>query len=248
MQRARCATNSCMTARIVWLVLLLGCGGGCSSPADDAPGSAGSAGKTTSGGATGDGGSSTGGGAIAGSATGGNAAGGGVAGGSSGGSAGGSSGPLTVRNLAMLAVGNQWNYAVTGDGFDCPTGAQSTKVESQETVQGHDTYQVRDVCSQDELTAFSYDADSLLQQFGAEWLKVMTSPIQDGASWTFAPGTTITWHTAPSITVPAGTFTNCVKRTVSDSPNLEATFCPGVGQVKRVNDGYTAVLESYDVH
>lgn len=241
-----------MTARIGWLVLLLGCGAGCSSPADDAAGSAGSAGQTTSGGASGASGSSSGGSAIAGSAIGGNAAGSGMAGSSSGGSsgdsAGGSSGPLTVRNLAMLAVGNQWTYAVTGDGLDCPTGTQSTKVESQETVQGHEAYQVRDACSQGELTAFSYDADSLLQQFGAEWLKVMTSPIEDGASWTFAPGTTITWHTVPSITVPAGTFTNCVKRTVSDTSTSEATFCPGVGQVRRVSDSFAAVLGSYDVH
>ena len=76
----------------------------------------------------------------------------------------------------------------------------------------------------------------------------MTSPIQDGASWTFAPGTTITWHAVASITVPAGTFTHCFMRTVSDSPKLEATFCPGVGQVRRVNDGYAAVLESYELH
>jgi hypothetical protein len=235
-----------MAARIVWLALLLGLGNGCSSPAEDPTGGAGSAGLANSGGASGDSGSSSGGGAIAGAAMGGNAAGGEMAG--SGGGAGSSSGPLTVRNLAMLAVGNQWTYAVTGDGFDCPTGTQTTKVESQETVQGHDAYQVRDFCSHDKLIAYSYDADSLLQQFGEEWLKAMTSPIEDGASWTFAPGTTITWHTVPSITVPAGTFTNCVNRTVSDTSTSEATFCPGVGQVKRVSDSFAAVLGSYDVH
>ncbi len=233
-----------MTARVVLLWALLASAAACSDPDGDTSTGGGSGGSTS--GATTAGGGST----NAGSTNGGSTNGGGSSG--SGGSSSGSShggGQATISELAMLAVGNQWKYTVTGDGLDCPTGSVSTKVESLQPFQGHDAYQVRDFCTPDQLTAFSYDGDTLLQYFPpTEWLEVMASPVEDGTSWTFAPGTTITWHATASITVPAGTFNDCFMRTVSDSPGLQATFCPGVGQVRRVNDGYTAVLESYELH
>ncbi len=263
MRATPCTKYAYVTARLPVLLALLGCSG----PAHDGGGGAGSSGHATNGGATGGGvtsggssnsgssnsGSSNSGSSNSGSSNGGSSNGGSSNGGSSNGGASGSggqnSGPLTAHDLAPLAVGNRWTYTVTGDKFNCPVGSLSTTVESLAPFAGREAYQVRDFCMPAELIAFSYEGDALLQNFGpTEWHTVMALPIQDGASWIFVDPVTITWHAVPSITVPAGAFNNCFMRTVSQSPNLEATFCPGVGQVRRVDDGYTAVLESYELH
>ena len=78
-------------------------------------------------------------------------------------------------------------------------------------------------------TLYSYDESS-----GA-WQALLVGPMEDGHTWT----TTIdektyelAWRSAGSITVPAGTFSDCWDLLVNSDDTSYSSYCRGVGHVR----------------
>lgn len=233
------------------LLALFICLASCSDPADDpGGGSAGSdtgaSGGSASGGSA-SGGSTSGGSASGGSTSGGSASGGSASGGSaSGGSAsGGNSGTLTAEDLFPVGIGSKWTYSVTATASTCEAGSGVTTVLGAGPQQGRDAYEMQDFCF-GESVYLAFEAGELYQLVDGQWNKSMALPIQEGTKWIYSGEASLTWHAEASVTVPAGTFTGCFRRDAK-APN-SATFCPGVGLVRRVGDGYTGELSAYELH
>jgi hypothetical protein len=79
------------------------------------------------------------------------------------------------------------------------------------------------------------------------FVAVILAPVTEGATFD-AGGIAFVWSAAPEVTVPAGTFRNCWKRTQAESatPRI-TTYCPGVGMVRSDRGDHALVLSSYDL-
>lgn len=233
---------------LLLVVCLVGC-----SDADEAGGPAGGQGG---GGATG---SSSAGASSAGASTGGSGSAGanpgtGSAGKSNAGGSGAASSnvggnqPSSVSPLELepLAVGNVWNYtlSVNTPEVDCESGPGMRVVTKTLEYQGRTAFELQRFCDS-EPSYHSADGGDVWQYLDG-WYRNVAAPVAEGASWAFAPGFTLKWSSAGSVTVPAGTFSNCWKRSVVEFDG-SITFCPGVGQVRIELPNLTAELASYDL-
>ena len=64
------------------------------------------------------------------------------------------------------------------------------------------------------------------------WTRLIDDPPLPARTWVGSPGVTFTSSAVASVTVPAGTFTDCLQ--VARTPGtINATFCRGVGLVKQ---------------
>jgi hypothetical protein len=152
---------------------------------------------------------------------------------------------LTAEDLFPVGTGSKWTYSVTATDSTCAAGSGVTTVLGASPQQGREAYEVKDFCF-GESTYFAFEAGELYQLVGEQWNKGMGLPIQEGTTWIYSGAASLTWHAEASVTVPAGTFTKCFRRDAK-APN-SATFCPGVGLVRRVSDGYTGELSEYELH
>jgi hypothetical protein len=55
--------------------------------------------------------------------------------------------------------------------------------------------------------------------------------LQDGHSWSYGGYTTYTWQEQASVTVPAGTYTDCWTAVSSNTTFPTSTYCRGIGPV-----------------
>ena len=190
--------------------------GGTSNPSEDSGGgsssSSGSSGSVVDGGATNDAGSSGG---------------------------GGGSG-----KLYPIAVGNTWTYDVAALGSypSCAAGSHSQTVMSgPTTLDGKQAYAITNFCSAITGTQpVSPDptSDAVYFYYNDTWLTFVSVPLTDGATWTYF-NSSYTWQRETSVTVPAGTFTDCwtAKQNVTYTAYL--TYCRGVGMVRSYSSDLT---------
>jgi hypothetical protein len=191
------------------LALAIGCGGG--------------------GGGAGGGGAGGAGGAGGGGGTGGTGGGGTGGGGTGGGGGGGATAPLYP-----LAVGNRWTYTVTavGAGSVCAAGSFDQHVLSANPAGGRAAFQLDNFCSG---VAGPYDysqpgGDEVDFYYNSTWAPIIDLPLQEGHSWTYF-NASYTWHRETSITVPAGTFTDCWTANQNVTYTAYLTYCRGAGLV-----------------
>jgi hypothetical protein len=212
--------------------------------------------RSSSGGDGGEGGTTSGAGGSSSNAGGGGAGQGGAgdAGGQgAGGGQGGAGGQGPLGDLLPLAVGYQWTYDVQHLGAQdkCANGVPDTTtvVLNTTTVDGKDGLNVDYFCSMP--LVLRSDGDFVEFHQGSGWQTLFEPPVVEGHSWACYMGATCTWKSAGSITVPAGTFSNCWTAIVDFMTGeiRERTYCRGVGQVTSYyetldGNGYTAKLVS----
>jgi hypothetical protein len=149
--------------------------------------------------------------------------------------------------LFPIAVGRSWTFAtVAADGGtgSCTGTQTSTVVGPGATYAGQPSLRYRPVCSTTEVDLVG-TGDKLLQyQIGGDGTAYLfhDEPVVDGHSWTYSAGTTFVWRSAPPVTVPAGTFTECWNRVIEETPEYVVTYCRGVGPVRIVAAQYRAEL------
>jgi hypothetical protein len=231
--------------RLAPLVLALACSGqsGGDSVGEDGGGAASIAGggaQPGSAGALGSAGTpgSAGFGATAGGASG---AGGGA---TAGNGASGAAGAVSPLELDPIAVGNVWAYAVvvSSPTADCSSGLGKREVTAALEYQGRSAFETHRFCDPD--ATYLNVSDGQIWQYLDGWYRNVAAPVADGATWAFAPGYTLKWSSVGSVTVLAGTFQNCWKRSVVEFEG-SITFCPGVGQVRIELPNLTAQLSDY---
>jgi hypothetical protein len=68
---------------------------------------------------------------------------------------------------------------------------------------------------------------------------LLATPVEEGVGWYAGYGTSWIWSRIDSVTVPAGTFSDCWRKGWSVDPNvLYEMYCRGVGPVKMRVHGY----------
>jgi len=199
------------------------------------------------GGATG--GDDMGGGGAGGGGGGGTGGSGGGGGGGTGGSGGGGGGAAA---LYPLALGYRWTYAVTavGGGAVCAAGSYDQHVLSANAVGGRPAFQLDNFCSG---VSGTYDysqpgGDEVDFYYSQTWAPIIDLPLQEGHSWTYF-NTSYTWHRETSVTVPAGTFTDCWTANQNVTYTAFLTYCRGAGLVRSYSqdlggNGWDAQLSS----
>jgi hypothetical protein len=200
------------------IVLVAGCSGGGNGGSD------GGAADMANGGAGGGGGGGSGGG------------GGGGSGGAGGGGGGG------TAALYPLAVGNRWSYNVqpVGGGSICAPGSHDQHVLSANAAGGRPAFQLDNFCSG---AAGTYDysqpaGDAVDFYYQGSWAPLIELPLQEGHSWSYF-NSGYTWHRETSVTVPAGTFTDCWTAQQNVSYTAYLTYCRGAGLVRSYSSDLT---------
>ena len=149
-----------------------------------------------------------------------------------------------------VALGRTWTYALTaldGGTIVCP-GPPTAQVTGQGEVRdGGASLRYRSLClagsigvdmvgDGDEVYAYTFDADGgKLLNNGVPYVYI-DSPIADGHEWTYTTGIKFRWRDAGSMTVKAGSFSECWSRDeVATDGGIYDVFCRGVGQVYHHN-------------
>lgn len=152
-------------------------------------------------------------------------------------------------DLLPMAAGNAWTYDITPIDA-CPVyGSPFTQVMTGPVeIDGKSAYEIEtDFCSAAQRQVATDDGQILENQ--GTWIVELATPLQEGTNWDGVVGESFTYTSVPTITVPAGTFTDCWERTVVQALGTRNnnTYCPGVGIVKAEAEGFLAELSSYAV-
>jgi hypothetical protein len=151
-----------------------------------------------------------------------------------------------------LAIGETWTYDVTVAGSfpGCEDGTFDSSINQNQTLGGRAAYLVSSFCPSLGSYWYSADGDRVSVYSGTDWVVGLDSPVQEGHSWVSDEGRTFAWYSAGSLTLPAGTFSDCweARETGSASEEYSIYLCRGVGPVhwhyRYGSDGYDAVLHS----
>jgi len=160
--------------------------------------------------------------------------------------------PVQTRSRAILRIGNRWTYTVTavGGGSVCAPGSYDQHVLSANAVGGRAAFQLDNFCSG---VSGTYDysqpgGDEVDFYYSQTWAPIIDLPLQEGHSWTYF-NTSYTWHRETSVTVPAGTFTDCWTANQNVTYTAFLTYCRGAGLVRSYSqdlggNGWDAQLSS----
>lgn len=137
--------------------------------------------------------------------------------------------------LMPLEVGRSWTYdvAAVGNGY-CPTGSHDSKVLGTSQQDGRTAFQVTSFCGTIGSSYETVNGDQVDVDYQGSWNHYLDVPVQEGHSWPYF-NTSYTWESVASITVPAGTYTNCWKAHQNVTYTAYAVFCRGVGMVESVS-------------
>jgi hypothetical protein len=160
-----------------------------------------------------------------------------MAGGGGGGNGGGGGGGST--KLFPLAVGNRWTYTVAavGTGAICATGLHDQTVVSANMAGSRPAFQLTNWCTGAPGT-YDYSepgGDAVDFYYNSTWAPVIDLPLQEGHTWPYF-NTSYTWHRETTITVPAGTFTDCWTANQNVTYTAYLTYCRGAGLVRSYSE------------
>lgn len=143
-----------------------------------------------------------------------------------------------------LAVGNRWVYE-SSESTDVTPVVESWEVTRQEgnafVLQIKQTYMTAEgveeffVSTADGIRRLDRQTASF-ETMGAEPRFFLKAPLTVGATWKNADGKYAVTAIDETVTVPAGTFTNCVEVTHWSASGIVTTitlYAPGVGMVQR---------------
>jgi hypothetical protein len=139
--------------------------------------------------------------------------------------------------LWPIAVGDRWTYSDTGN---CP-GMSERAVVSANPVGGRPAFQLRG-CN-GVIVDLSVPGGDEVDAFANAWLVLVDPILEDGHSWSYS-SITYTWRREGTVTVPAGTYSDCWTAVASASSFPTNTYCRGVGPVHSVSDTAEQILTS----
>jgi len=168
--------------------------------------------------------------------------------GGSGGLAGAAPAGLQAAELYPLTSGNSWTYdvTITAVGSFCKGGMHEVTATGPESYQNKQAFAVTDVCANQPVYTASEDGN-VYEWNGGFWAKALSSPVQEGSTWSTDGVGDYTWKMQGSVTTPAGTFSDCWKSDASDELTADKTYCTGVGLVRWDQNGRTQVLTTYSL-
>ena len=146
-----------------------------------------------------------------------------------------------------IVVGHRWTYDVTVFGTYpiCSAGSHDGVVLGERMLDGKQAFQVQSFCPGLGTVNYAVSGDVVQYDYMTTWALALDAPVAEGHSWTNGVDT-FTWHSAGSVTVPAGTFADCWKATQNVGYESYTVFCRGVGPVhwytKNAGNGYEAIL------
>jgi hypothetical protein len=136
--------------------------------------------------------------------------------------------------LYPLAVGYTWTYdvAAVGAGAVCAPGTSTSKVTGVQTLNARPAFDVASFCAAAGTSELSIvpDTDEVDVDYQGAWLTLVDPRLQEGETWSFY-NSSYTWHRETSVTVPAGTFTDCWTAKQNVSYTAYMTYCRGAGMV-----------------
>jgi hypothetical protein len=146
--------------------------------------------------------------------------------------------PAPDMRLQPFEVGRTWSYRIRGIGGHsysaCPDGDRTISVLAKDTKMGRaNVFTVRFFCPQPDRDVWQSETgprDAVDWHLNGQWMRATDEPSTAGHSW-MIPGAQMTYEDVPSITVPAGTFTSCLRVTRS-TRDVTQTYCRGVGLVR----------------
>jgi hypothetical protein len=177
-------------------------------------------------------------------------------GGGSGSGSGSGSGGGGSNKLYPLAMGNSWTYdvAAVGAGSICAAGTHEQHVVSANMAGGRAAFQMTNFCSG---VSATYDYapganDEVDFYYQTSWLTLVDPMLTEGHMWPYF-NTSYHWHRETSITVPAGTYSDCWTAVQDVSYSASLTYCRGVGLVRSYSSdlngsGWDAKLSSVTIH
>ena len=145
----------------------------------------------------------------------------------------------SAASIYPIATGYTWTYAVTaiGAGDSCSASNGVTTVLGPVTLGGKAGFEEQNVCTpagQKVTLAVEGDRVFVWNAGTSAWEVAIDAPVEEGHSWTVTVGTR-TWHDAGTVTVPAGTFTDCWRADQVGDVTGSYTYCRGVGLVAETN-------------
>src|SRR5262249_10186862 len=132
-----------------------------------------------------------------------------------------------------LEVGRTWTYDVTTmGGFPvCTAGKHDSTVTGTTQIDGRTALVVSSFCAAVGTSNMTVDGDAVDYDYNGTCVHVTGLPIQEGTTWDYF-NTSYTWEKVPSITVPAGTFSDCWKAHQNVQYTAYQIYCRGVGVVQ----------------
>ena len=141
-------------------------------------------------------------------------------------------GPSADRRIDPIEVGREWTFDVKVLGYypACANGTYSAKAERAETVDGKSAFYVSSFCPDSPGFDYSVDGDNVSSHYLGEWIDSLEAPVQVGHTWSDGY-LTYKWESKGTMSVAAGTFTECWSVTTVASYDSYIVFCRGVGPV-----------------
>ncbi len=171
-----------------------------------------------------------------------------------GGTGSGSSDTGGSSALYPLAMGNSWTYAVAavGAGSICAAGTHEQHIVSSNSVGTRPAFQMTNFCSGVSAT-YDYAAganDEIDFYYSGSWLTLVDPTLSEGHMWPYF-NTSYHWHRETSVTVPAGTYSDCWTAVQDVSYTASLTYCRGVGLVRSYSSdlngsGWDAKLAAFN--
>ncbi len=154
---------------------------------------------------------------------------------------GGSSGSASSK-LYPLAVGFSWTYDVepVGAGSVCASGTHVQQVTGTQTVDGRLAFDLVSFCAAAGTSEVAPvgTGDEVDLDYQGSWLVMIDPTLTDGHSWPYF-NSSYTWHRETSVTVPAGTYTDCWTAQQNVTYTAYMTYCRGVGMVRSYSSDLT---------
>ncbi len=146
----------------------------------------------------------------------------------------------------------RWTYKVVTFGgitfgANCQTGLITRAAGGSSTAGNRRGTLMGPICTSPGVanTLYSAEGDQVWMWNGSDWIAYLDAPLTEGHS--FLSGfQTFTWYRPNSVSVPAGTFSDCWTKKDSKSDSFE-TFCRGIGlvssyKVDAFGNGWKATL------
>lgn len=149
-----------------------------------------------------------------------------------------------------IEVGHSWTYDVTVLGIYplCQNGTFTSRTLETSMLDGKTALHVESLCPGVGVVKYAVDGDRVHSYFLDEWILSLDAPVQAGHQWTDGYRD-YRWESKGTVTVPAGTFSDCWSATTIAAFESYILLCRGVGPVRWHYDdgfgnGYDAVLVS----
>jgi hypothetical protein len=153
-----------------------------------------------------------------------------------------SSGSGSSSKLYPLAVGYSWTYDVqaVGAGSVCAAGTQVQSVTGTQTIDGKSAFDVASFCAAAGTSEIAPvgTGDEVDLDYQGSWLEMIDPTLAEGETWSYF-NSSYTWHRETSVTVPAGTYSDCWTANQNVSYTAYMTYCRGVGMVRSYSSDLT---------